>query len=963
MSFAFLPPRLSLLLLCGLLLAPVARAADPLPPASAPFAWDTGTQGGFVTSLCQDTQGRVWVGTEDQGVWRYDPTAPAGKQYAHFTQKDGLGDDDAYALACDKQGRVWVGTLNHGVSVTNGQTWKTYGIAEGLPGVHVTALAVSPTDGAVWGATEAGLFRFSPAHHSWTEYGQAEGLPNAPDALAFDPKGVLYVGTQADGIAVGSPADNYKKWRVVPGPAQPPNAPSGPGLPTGLVNCLLVSRSGTVWAGTDGGLARSVDSGKTWTFTRGADWLNKASGRLPPDPHFADQPEINAVEIIPAVPHSAEKPIAIAAVGGGAGAFAADTNFTGGGTYTATAAMDTANVAHPAPVSVYQAERWGSFACAVPHLTPLAPYQVRLHFAENTWTAAGQRVFNMLLNGKTVLTDFDVFAAAGGANKAVVKEFTTTADAQGRILIQSQGPNGLTAPFDPHLLSEDYVTALAEDGAGHLLVGHRQQGLEARDATAEIALTPDPKTSDPKNAAADFVTAILPREGQPALIGGYGSGLTPMGTAILQPPASPKAVVVEASPLPSPANPPTLAELNERLKRVSLVAPDPHELQTHVTALADDWLTEGDWLGRYGRYWACLAATFHPIPVDYLWGAGWEPISYALTTGPNHGGDDRLRYFLGSRYTDDPSALELPPTYLHSRMLKGYTDARHDRRTTIVDDHGEVYPQSLDGPHVYCSLTIPTGLFTLSLYSLLNGRSGMDRIHDHLFSIRLHTGASLEDVSTFAALPGLAHSRLRQAPFGVWKRFLVRGPTTLTVEMNRNGSFNTSLNAVMLDLVDEDPAPYFHTVDQWNAREVQRKKARQRLAASPARFRPATSEADAANRLFDALAEKRLINSVWWATEGRRDYAALLRWYAALAKQPAAGPRPRLFGRLATCYYQTGQYAAWEEGRKSAGDRTARDIEKSLRWDGVTDSYSGLGYEIVTAHLAEQSGHKEGKAP
>ena len=47
------------------------------------------------TSLCRDTRGKVWVGTEDQGVYRLDPAAPKATQYTHFTTKDGLGDDNA----------------------------------------------------------------------------------------------------------------------------------------------------------------------------------------------------------------------------------------------------------------------------------------------------------------------------------------------------------------------------------------------------------------------------------------------------------------------------------------------------------------------------------------------------------------------------------------------------------------------------------------------------------------------------------------------------------------------------------------------------------------------------------------------------------------------------------------------------------------------------------------------------
>jgi alpha-tubulin suppressor-like RCC1 family protein/chitodextrinase len=51
-------------------------------------------------------------------------------------------------------------------------------------------------------------------------------------------------------------------------------------------------------------------------------------------------------------------------------------------------------------------------------------YTVRMHFIEPDDLVAGQRKFDVALQGVTKLTDFDVAAAAGGARKSIVKEFT-----------------------------------------------------------------------------------------------------------------------------------------------------------------------------------------------------------------------------------------------------------------------------------------------------------------------------------------------------------------------------------------------------------------------------------------------------------------------------------------------------------------------------------------------------------
>ena len=50
-------------------------------------------------------------------------------------------------------------------------------------------------------------------------------------------------------------------------------------------------------------------------------------------------------------------------------------------------------------------------------------YTVRLHFSEPDQLAAGKRVFAVSLQGKSVLEQLDVSQEAGGANRAIVREF------------------------------------------------------------------------------------------------------------------------------------------------------------------------------------------------------------------------------------------------------------------------------------------------------------------------------------------------------------------------------------------------------------------------------------------------------------------------------------------------------------------------------------------------------------
>ena len=415
-------------------------------------------------------------------------------------------------------------------------------------------------------------------------------------------------------------------------------------------------------------------------------------------------------------------------------------------------------------------------------------------------------------------------------------------------------------------------------------------------------------------------------------MGLYGGGL-------LTPDTYPDAPAVASSPasvppLPVPAKPPTLAELNAMLRAVSAVAPDKAELSPKVVALDDDWITEGDWLGRYGRYWACLNAICSPQ--NYVWGAGWETVSYASQIGSNAAAGDSLRYWVHWLYTTNPRVLELPPTYLDSRIKKGLTTPDINRREAEIDDHGEDYPQTMDGPSIYQTVTVPNGLFYLSLYDFnKDGHDWYNRWRDYRVSIRAHSARSLSDISDFDDQPEMAHGRIRDFWGGVWKRFLVRGPVTLTIKVDRNNLKNTILPAVMLDLVDELPPPYFGTVYAWHQAQLR------------SVVWPPPGGGDPAARLLALLDGVRRVNSAWWAAHSRRDYLALLRWYNA---HPASEHDAAYWRHLATCCYGVGLYPRWEDSLHLAGLTPARDIEHALKWDGSYD-LRGQGNRIATDYL------------
>jgi hypothetical protein len=108
--------------------------------------------------------------------------------------------------------------------------------------------------------------------------------------------------------------------------------------------------------------------------------------------------------------------------------FSADTYFSGGGTYTTTSTNDIAGTTDD---FIYRSERYNMSAYNVP--LPSGTYLLTLHFAE-IWFGApggstggvGKRVFNVSAEGTPLLSNFDIYAQAGGAMIAVVRQFQVT---------------------------------------------------------------------------------------------------------------------------------------------------------------------------------------------------------------------------------------------------------------------------------------------------------------------------------------------------------------------------------------------------------------------------------------------------------------------------------------------------------------------------------------------------------
>lgn len=758
------------------------------------------------------------------------------------------------------------------------------------------------------------MWRYNLQSRTWKQFGETDGVgDDAAYALACDRLGRVWVGTQRRGVAVWNGAHWHTYDRT---------------------NALLGSRvwaiaqsplkDGDVWIATEAGLTRYSLAKQTWTHVTTLDGLpSNAVSALAFDRRGTLYVGLQTDGI--AIARAGDNYRAWRHVPGPA----REANFTTAPTSTQAGAGLPSGL-----VNCLLASRDGrAVYCGTPH--GLA------------WSRDGGATWRFRRSDNGDMSD----------------------NRRGPHLVAKRAgrTENVYQPGD-----SEYITALAEDGDGVVWAAHRQIGIDKWTLGDTAWFRDRLWPGEWFNGYWDnYVTALLP-VGKTMFVAGYSGGVQALPVRDAKP--VPAGALVPARPippaLPRPAPPPTKAQLDlltAQVRRASAQSSVAAPLS--VTALDDDWTTRGDWLGRYGTYWACLSALCSPY--NYVWGAGEETVNYAPTLDPRfEGGRDSVRNWVHWLYTNDARSLELPPTYLHSRVVKGLTTWERNRRQSEWDDHGEQYPLQDDGPSLRVTLQVPRGDFYLSVYEVNKdghnhpqtvvepgttepGMQGYNRYRDYRVSVRAHDPkATLTDTRGFYDQPELAKSRVTQFWGGVWKRFLVHtdAPTPLTIQITRNGSYNTLCTGVMLDRIEENPAPYFQTTAQWSRAEAARAEKRQALRAGTASAN--TSLPEAAEQLFTALENARLVSPEWWAANSRRFYTPLLRWYTI----PGSGRRAddlllarrAVLARRAACCRHLGLYAPMKAYQKQRGLMTARQIEKALRWDGVSDV--DRDYDLVTAY-------------
>ncbi len=200
---------------------------------------------GWVRSLAAAADGGMWIGTEVNGLARYDPAFDRVRMLGSGSERP----TPIRALAEDGAGRVWVGTLGQGLlrfAPKTGHFDTEPLLVDGQPERRVLALAAG-RDGTLWAGHWRGLAR-RDAQGGWTQIALPDGAVGV-STLLEDSTGRLWFGS-VDGRVGRIEEGGQPQWLAA--------------RFKGGLQALAQGQDGTVWAGLTDGIA----------------WLDGASGAL-----------------------------------------------------------------------------------------------------------------------------------------------------------------------------------------------------------------------------------------------------------------------------------------------------------------------------------------------------------------------------------------------------------------------------------------------------------------------------------------------------------------------------------------------------------------------------------------------------------------------------------------------------------------------------------------------------------
>ena len=106
-----------------------------------------------VTALCEDSSGRLWIGTQDNGLLYCEDGV-----VSFFAHQNRLGSRTVNSIAEDSAGMLWIGTPS-GLIGLKGESFKQFTTKDGLPNNFISNVHLARS-GTLWITTRGGMCQF-----------------------------------------------------------------------------------------------------------------------------------------------------------------------------------------------------------------------------------------------------------------------------------------------------------------------------------------------------------------------------------------------------------------------------------------------------------------------------------------------------------------------------------------------------------------------------------------------------------------------------------------------------------------------------------------------------------------------------------------------------------------------------------------------------------------------------------
>ena len=166
--------------------------------------------GSTIYCLIQDRKGRIWFGTHAAGLYCLDKKSGSFTNYSTRNGPAGqvLNNDCIRALYEDSKGSIWIGTVGGGVNVIDAGTGKVRNYSRAAGNLNNDAVFSITADrsGTIWiGTMGGGLGRFIPHQNRFEALGTSDGLANnVVYSIVPDDRGLLWISTN-NGISRHDP--------------------------------------------------------------------------------------------------------------------------------------------------------------------------------------------------------------------------------------------------------------------------------------------------------------------------------------------------------------------------------------------------------------------------------------------------------------------------------------------------------------------------------------------------------------------------------------------------------------------------------------------------------------------------------------------------------------------------------------------------------------------------------------